>query len=76
VVVTEKVAEVWPEATVTVDGTIAAALPLANETTKPEAPAGFPKVTVPVEGEPPKTAVGLKLNPVKAGGLTVRLTIC
>lgn len=72
-VVTVNVAEVWPEATVTVAGTVADALEEEIETTVPLGAAGPLKVTVPVEVEPPIRVVGFRLNATKAAGLIVRL---
>ena len=64
-VVTEKDAVVCPVSTVSVAGTVAAAvLLLASEITVP--PAGGPllRVIVPVDGLPPTTLVGDRLSPV------------
>lgn len=70
---TVNVAVVWPEATVTVEGTEAEALLVESETTvPPEAAAPF-NVTVPVEVPPPCTAVGLSVTEATATGLTVKV---
>ena len=59
-VATLKVAVVWPEATVTEAGTVAAAvLLLVRVTTRPPAGAAWLRVTVPVELLPPMTVPGL-----------------
>jgi hypothetical protein len=59
-VATLKLAAVVPAATVTLVGTVAAALLLARVTAAPPAGAGAVKVTVPVEGLPPPTLAGLR----------------
>jgi hypothetical protein len=56
---TEKVAVVAPAVTVTLSGTVAAALSLARITSAPPASAGLVSVTVPVEEVPPVTLAGL-----------------
>jgi hypothetical protein len=59
-VVTANVALLAPAATVTLAGTVAAAvLPLERETAAPPLEAGPLRVTVPVEGDPPVTLIGL-----------------
>ncbi len=72
--VTVKVAEVWPCATVTEAGTVAAeVLELESETDTPPLPAADVKVTVPV-AEPPLAIVPELMESVLsagAGGLTV-----
>jgi len=74
VVVTVKVAEVALAATVTLDGTCAAAILLLNRvTTAPPAGAGPFSVTVPVEELPPSTDEGLRLTKASAGAVTVKL---
>ena len=50
---TVKVAEVWPDGTITFVGTVAAGLLLERATVVPPAPAGPVRVTVPVDGVPP-----------------------
>src|ERR1017187_9673407 len=66
VVVTWKVAVVAPAATVTVAGTVAAAL-LLESVTDALAAAAPVSVTVPVDDVPPVTAVGFKVTEVSAG---------
>src|SRR2546422_9144570 len=61
-VLTGKVALVAPSETVTLAGTVAAALLLERETTAPSRGAGARSVTVPVEERPPVTLVGLRLS--------------
>src|SRR5437660_373350 len=62
-VLTVKVALAAPAGTVTLEGTVAAAvLPLESATCAPPAGAGPLSVTVPVEELPPVTLVGLKLR--------------
>ena len=62
-VVMVKLALVAPAATVTLGGTVAAlGRLLVNVTTLPPAGAGLGSVTVPVEGLPPVTLVGLTVN--------------
>ena len=57
---TVKVALVAPAATVTLKGTVAAAvLSLVRETAAPPLGAGPLRVTVPIEGDPPVTLIGL-----------------
>ncbi len=59
-VLTVNVALLAPAATVTLKGTVAAAvLPLERETAAPPLGAGPLSVTVPVEGDPPITLIGL-----------------
>ncbi len=77
VVVTVNVAEVAPPATVTVAGTVAAAVLLdVRFTLKPPVGAALPRVTVPVEGVPPGTDVGLSETALTTGGLTVNVAVC
>jgi hypothetical protein len=59
IVVTVNVAVVLPARTVTVAGTVAAALFLDKATEIPPLGAALVKVTVPVEEVPPVTLVGL-----------------
>jgi hypothetical protein len=69
-VVIGKVALVAPAGTVTVAGTLAApGSRLSRETVAPPDGAALPSVTVPVEGDPPVTLVGLTLSPVSGGRL-------
>jgi len=79
-VVTVKVALVAPEATVTLEGTVATAVsPLLSETTAPPEGATPDRVTVPVELLPPVTLLGLRLTDETVGsepdepGRTVRI---
>ena len=73
-VVTVKVAVVAPAATVTLAGTLAAAvLPLDRVTTAPFAGAGPFRVTVPVEEVPPITEAGLRPTELKVAAVTVKL---
>jgi hypothetical protein len=58
VVVTVKVALLAPAATVTLAGTVAAAVLLESETTAPPEGAALVNVTVPVDELPPTTLVG------------------
>jgi hypothetical protein len=60
VVATLKLAAVAPAATVTLVGTVAAALLLDSVTAAPPAGAGAVKITVPVEGLPPPTLAGFR----------------
>jgi hypothetical protein len=78
VVATVKLAVVPPAGTVTLAGTVAAALLLDSVTAAPPDGAGALNVTVPVEGLPPPTLAGLRdtaesLAPVD--GVTVRVTL-
>jgi hypothetical protein len=71
-----KVAVVAPAATVTLAGTWAAAvLLLVRLTTAPPAGACPLKVTVPVEGFPPTTDVGLRVRDVRVAAVTVRVAV-
>jgi hypothetical protein len=76
VLVTVKVADVAPDAMVTVAGTVAAALSLDRVTTAPPAGAAPSKVTVPVEDDPPVTLAGLSDMLDRAAGLIVRVAVC
>jgi len=73
-VVTGNVALVPPGGTVTLAGTAAAVLSLERETTAPPVRACPLSMTVPVEGDPPMTLVGLSVSEGKVGGggVTVR----
>jgi len=74
-VFTVNVALVAPTATVTLAGTVAAALlSLIRETAAPPLGAGPLSVTVPVEGDPPVTLIGLTAiaeSVAEPGGVTV-----
>jgi hypothetical protein len=76
VVVTVKVAVLAPAATVTLAGTVAAALLSDSVTTAPPVGALPFSVTVPVEFAPPVTVVGLTVSEVKVAGVTVRVAVC
>jgi hypothetical protein len=75
VVFTVNVALLAPAATVTLAGTVAAAvLSLIRETAAPPVGAGPLRVTVPLEGEPPVTLIGLSASEesvAEPGGVTV-----
>ena len=60
---------IFPAATVIEGGTTANELSLASETTVPDGPDGPLKVTVPVDGLPLITLVGLSDKPVKVDGV-------
>ena len=66
VVVTVNVAVVFPEATVTLEGTVACELLEERVTVVPPDGAALLKVTVPVEEFPPRTGEGLKLMKLPA----------
>src|SRR5437899_3777381 len=68
-VLTGKVALVVPSGTVTLAGTVAAALLLARETTAPSRGAGALSVSVPVEERPPVTLVGPRLSEERMAGV-------
>src|SRR6266403_399484 len=74
-VLTVNVALLAPAATVTVAGTVAVdVLPLERETAAPPLGAGPLRVTVPVEGDPPVTLMGLSAieeSVVEPCGVTV-----
>ena len=73
-VVTVNVALLAPAATVTLAGTVAAAvLSLERETAAPPLGAGPLRVTVPAEGDPPITLIGLSTieESVAEPGVTV-----
>lgn len=68
-VVIVKVAEVAPAATVTFAGTVArAGLLLVSAMVAPPAGAALLSFTVPVEGDPPTTVVGLRLSDDSTAG--------
>ena len=57
-----KVATILPLDTVTLTGTVATDLLLDKETTTPPVGAGALSVTVPIDGLPPTTVVGLSVS--------------
>ena len=75
-VVTGNVTLIAPAATVTLAGTVAAAVsPLDIVTVAPPVGAALLRVTVPVEELPPVTVAGFTLSPDNAGGLTVSVAV-
>ncbi len=75
-VVMVKVPLLVPAGTVTLGGTVAAALLLARETATPPVGAGAFRVTVPVDGVPPTTVGGLSARLLTwRGGVTVRVAV-
>ena len=76
-VLTVKVALAAPAGTVTPAGTVATAVLLLDSvTTMPPAGAAPLSATVPCEGLPPSTLVGLSVNEDSAGGSTVSEAVC
>jgi hypothetical protein len=75
VVVTENVAVVCPAATVTLDGTRAAALLLERLTTAPPVGAAPFRVTVPVADVPPVTDDGLSVAEESEAAFTVKFAV-
>jgi hypothetical protein len=71
-VVIAKVAELAPEAILTVEGMDTELRLLLRVTLNPAVGAGPLRFTVPVEEPPPATVVGLTVNPVNAAGLIVK----
>ncbi len=68
-VVMAKLAELAPAAIVTLTGAVAiVVLLLARLTTAPPVGAGPLRVTVPVDGEPPLTIVGLSVSELSTAG--------
>jgi hypothetical protein len=74
-VFTAKLAEVAPAATVTLAGTVAAALLLDSVTAAPPAGATPLNVTVPLEALPPTTLVGLSESAESVTGAGVPLGV-
>ena len=73
-VVIENVAVVEPAGTVTLAGTVAVEVRLLESvTTIPPAGAGPVSVTVPVDGLPPCTLLGLRVRADIVGALTVKV---
>lgn len=69
---TVKVALLLPAGTVTLEGTLAAPLPLESVTSAPPAGAGPLNVTVPVDDcTPPTTLLGFNVSEETTGGVTV-----
>jgi hypothetical protein len=76
VVETVKVADEDPAGTVTLLGTVAVVVSLlASATTTPPLGAGPRSVTVPVDGLPPTTLVGLSVRVERSGGKTVSVAV-
>ncbi|MCK7490004.1 MAG: hypothetical protein MZU79_07120 [Anaerotruncus sp.] len=76
VVVIVNIAVVWPGATVTEAGTCAVAVRLLlRVTTVPPAGAGPVNVTVPVDGFPPRTLLGLRIRDEATGAVTVKVAV-
>jgi hypothetical protein len=70
------VAVVLPAATVTLVGTVAAAVLLLDSvTTAPALCAGPVRVTVPVDVFPPRTELGLRATEDNASGVTVSVAV-
>jgi hypothetical protein len=74
-VVIAKVAVVAPAVTVTLAGTVAAALLLDNATDAPPTGAALLRVTVPVEELPPTTLVGFTVRFEIVAGLIVSVAV-
>jgi hypothetical protein len=74
-VLTVKVLEVFPEATVTDVGTVAAETLLERLTSVPAEGAAPFRVTVPVDELPPTTVVGESVSEDSASGLTVSVAV-
>jgi hypothetical protein len=76
VVFTVKVADVFPAAIVTVDGTVAAERLLDRVMTRPPVGAAALTVTVPVLDFPGATVAGLKVTDLIVGGVIVSVADC
>jgi hypothetical protein len=75
VVPTVKLALDWPNAMVTVAGTVAAGLLLDSDTTTPPAAALPLSITVPIDGFPPITLFGLRVTDARDAGPIVRVAV-
>ena len=75
IVVTVNVDVLEPAATVTLGGTVAAALSLARLTAKPPVGATLESVTVPVTEVPPFTVDGLRETPERTAVLIARAAV-
>jgi len=71
IVLTVKMAEEFPAATLTLAGNEALTELVANLTTKPPVGAAPVRVTVPVDEEPSVTLVGLRLTAISVTGSTL-----
>lgn len=69
------VAEDCPDCRISDDGTLAAEMLLERTTVDPEGPAGPVSVTVPVEGEPPRTDVGLSVREESFAGVMASVAV-
>ena len=75
-VVTVKVLVLVPAATVTLAGTVAAAVLLLDKvTTAPPVGAGSARLTVAVDGTPPSTLVGLSTTAKAGDPVPVKFTV-
>jgi hypothetical protein len=75
-VVTANVALVAPAGTTTFVGTVAAEVLLeVRGTVRPPVGAGLLMLTVPLEGDPPATEVGLSVRPLTNGAVTVNVPV-
>ncbi len=71
-----KVALVLPAGTVTLAETLATVgVSRASDMTAPPLGAAPVSVTVPWDDDPPRTLVGLKVNVLNAGGMTVSVAV-
>ena len=75
IVVIVNVALVAPSATVTLAGSVAAALLDARLTTTPPAGAAYPMLTAPVDVRPPGTVVGSSVTLTTVGAVTVSVSV-
>ena len=74
-VVTENVAALAPDGTVTLAGTVAAGFWLESVMTYPPDGAGPLMDTFPVDPTPPATIAGFSASEINAGGRTVRVAV-